>query len=960
MAQGVRAHAPAAAGDLEQLARGVVQQLADLGLARVGAAVELLLQLPQRQQQRAGHAHADRCAYGRRTHAAAPARQARLGVRRRRCLGLARLLQALGQGQLVQLHPVPAGQLGQPAVVHGLAQVLAQALVALPLRLVEELVARGLVRKAGVALGVGQQVQIQADMQVGLDDQQRALALAARRVAVAVAYARQQHAAARAVVGQLVGREHGQVVAGQAEQARGLLAAVELDLGVQVDARLAHQVLDVGKAVLGVGAGVRQDDEVALALDQRVHAGVVEMPAVRQIPPGPRRPEEPGARLAPEHQRLGPAPPQPGLQRCQRLGQGRLYPVAQAYAEQKHHQRPAARGVGARARRRRRARDGHPAAQRAGGAAGAGRGGAVVPAQHLLRADLQRARRGDHQPPLAVGVEQARGVVTRLVQAGAYQVQRAAVGLGVVAGQIHVVARGHLGHAAQAGIGRREGRADAAPPVAHRQPGAHQARLVEARQRGGIRRLRQPRRGQPPPQGRQRQHGPAHPGRKAAQQRQRGLGKHPPLHGQQPGQQQHQGPQVAGNVQQQRAQRHGVARLGLGRQLLQDRRQPAQHEQQGAARAHAAPDPARRLAAGEHQQQPPAGPVQRAGAGQQQTGQQGTAQPPGQLVAQPRHGQQARLAGQRQAGHGAGMAQRGRPQRQHQQGQHQLGLAPGLQQWQPARAQRERQGHQDQPRQQKSVAGVEAAPGGIRAARLGRRPVAHQQAGQQGRGPQQSQGKPGRGPALPGRGLQPAQAVLQQMRQGQRQRHRHQREEGLDVHRQKGAQIGDDENAHVARAGGREVAAVAAQPAEHVGVARGQHLLRLRQAQRADQSPQHGAHVAAAGDGGQVVHAPEQPLRREATQQAQAKGGAAHAAARQRQPHRGQLARLGVAQAGMAAPAQNRRAFIALQLLLRRAGGRLGGHGAYGRRAPGPRQQPAECAGVVSNRFFGVKKGRGA
>ena len=54
------------------------------------------------------------------------------------------------------------------------------------------------------------------------------------------------------------------------------------------------------------------------------------------------------------------------------------------------------------------------------------------------------------------------------------------------------------------------------------------------------------------------------------------------------------------------------------------------------------------------------------------------------------------------------------------------------------------------------------------------------------------------------------------------------------------------------------------------------------------------------------------------------------------------------------------RAFIALQLLLRRAGGRLGGHGAYGRRAPGPRQQPAECAGVVSNRFFGVKKGRGA
>ena len=36
------------------------------------------------------------------------------------------------------------------------------------------------------------------------------------------------------------------------------------------------------------------------------------------------------------------------------------------------------------------------------------------------------------------------------------------------------------------------------------------------------------------------------------------------------------------------------------------------------------------------------------------------------------------------------------------------------------------------------------------------------------------------------------------------------------VHRQKGAQIGDDENARRA-SHGREVAAVAAQPAQHVG-----------------------------------------------------------------------------------------------------------------------------------------------
>ena len=143
----------------------------------------------------------------------------------------------------MQLNLVPARQLGQPAVVQRLAHVLAQALVAFPLGLVKELVAGGLVRKARMALGIGQQVQVQAGMQVGLDDQQRAPVRAARRVAAAVVDARQQHPPARAVVGQPVGREHGQSVARQAEKRRSFLARVENDLGIQVDACLAHQVL---------------------------------------------------------------------------------------------------------------------------------------------------------------------------------------------------------------------------------------------------------------------------------------------------------------------------------------------------------------------------------------------------------------------------------------------------------------------------------------------------------------------------------------------------------------------------------------------------------------------------------------------------------------------------------------------------------------------------------------------
>ena len=142
------------------------------------------------------------------------------------------------------------------------------------------------------------------------------------------------------------------------------------------------------------------------------------------------------------------------------------------------------------------------------------------------------------------------------------------------------------------------------------------------------------------------------------------------------------------------------------------------------------------------------------------------------------------------------MAHGRRPQRQHQQRHGRVALLPGLQQG-PLKAQGQQQRQRNQRGQQAQVGRVEAPSAGVWAARLWCRPVPHQQAGQQGRSPQQGQRKPGRGPALPSVGVKPVQAVLQQMRQGQQQRHRHQKEKGLKVNGQKGTQVADDEDADV-------------------------------------------------------------------------------------------------------------------------------------------------------------------
>src|SRR5690606_19048628 len=83
---------------------------------------------------------------------------------------------------------------------------------------------------------------------------------------------------------------------------------------------------------------------------------------------------------------------------------------------------------------------------------------------------------------------------------------------------------------------------------------------------------------------------------------------------------------------------------------------------------------------------------------------------------------------------------------------------------------------------------------------------------------------------------------------------------------------------------GSQVAAVVAQPPQPHRAVAGDAFLDLRRVHApAVQTPQAGAEVAAPRDGGQVVEVLEQASAREAADQAQAEGGTADAAARQRQ-----------------------------------------------------------------------------
>ena len=319
------------------------EKLSRLGLFFSAAALQLILHLPQREQQGARRAHAQGGANGRRPGAAPPQGFALVGLRR--LFGSA---QARRHFERVARGAAPAGQLRQPAVMQGAAKVLTQAVVAFPLGFVKRLVSGGFMWKAGVLLRVGQEVHVQRVMQIGLDDQQRAFGPKAfarqaigvqRACALAVADARQEHTPAGMVVGQVLGREHGQLIAGEAEERVSFAAAVKIDVRAKIDAGFAHQVLQVAKLIVGVATGIGQDDEIQLAFDQRVNRAVLKVATIGQVPPGPVLAKKSGGCLARQHQRFGQEAPRKLAQPAQLSPLARrAHPMAQAHAQKIHQQ----------------------------------------------------------------------------------------------------------------------------------------------------------------------------------------------------------------------------------------------------------------------------------------------------------------------------------------------------------------------------------------------------------------------------------------------------------------------------------------------------------------------------------------------------------------------------------------------------------------------------------------------
>jgi hypothetical protein len=165
----------------------------------------------------------------------------------------------------------------------------------------------------------------------------------------------------------------------------------------------------------------------------------------------------------------------------------------------------------------------------------------------------------------------------------------------------------------------------------------------------------------------------------------------------------------------------------------------------------------------------------------------------------------------------------------------------------------------------------------------------HQQPLHRGHGP------PWCVPRFPALWFQPLERVLQQVRGRHQQPCEHAKEHELKVNRQERAQESDHRHANVARARRCEVATIAAQPLQHMGVAVGQTLLRRMKAPQRHQPAPHAGDIAATRHAGEVVHAAQQAITgqaalsgvtppmlttlRQTTQQAQTERGAAHATA---------------------------------------------------------------------------------
>ena len=244
--------------------------------------------LPCRHTEGGGGADADRCRHcaslehsrlqpaNRGDCPIGASRRGRIGrIHRADCI---RMCQRRPDLPIVDLEQVvrPMRDARQHLAVETVTDLCAQPEVAFPLRLVEELVGSRLLREQRIRRFEVDQVDRQLGRHVGLDQHH----VAAQAALIVDARQRQ----ARLAVGrsQVVERaEHADV------GPVGIDARLQQnDVGAEIDARPADKVLEIVEAVVGVGAAIGYDDEFGLLPQQRIHAGVLEMSAIAQVPVG--------------------------------------------------------------------------------------------------------------------------------------------------------------------------------------------------------------------------------------------------------------------------------------------------------------------------------------------------------------------------------------------------------------------------------------------------------------------------------------------------------------------------------------------------------------------------------------------------------------------------------------------------------------------------------------------------
>ncbi len=325
----------------------------------------------------------------------------------------------------------------------GLAQLPSQNLpeqeVALPLRLREKLVGRRLLGKCGRLLLEILQVDRQTLAHVGLDHQQDAMAISC----APVGNLRKRKACIAGIRRQLLQRSECLQLLRQRQRCLCTISpwpenfprALEIYLGLQIDARLSHQILDVVERVVGIRAAVRHDNDFRSFRKQRVRACVLEMPPIGQKPvrallaledgqhfieQSPRLRQKANAFRICMARTLGLAPPIPQA-KSRKGGQG---------GDASPRELPQAWGHGC-------ARYGRPGAERH-------RGPAFQRHPSVLR-HLHRAagRNGQRQPPTIL-IEELPPRIVGLIDANIDQVNWPAAVLRLVCLQAHIVVRPHI------------------------------------------------------------------------------------------------------------------------------------------------------------------------------------------------------------------------------------------------------------------------------------------------------------------------------------------------------------------------------------------------------------------------------------------------------------------------------------------------------------------------------------